>query len=62
MQESCEKCKLKERQFKILEVELQFEVKKLNEDIAHQKLTLEMAHQREIKKFMEKIAFTKNER
>jgi hypothetical protein len=51
MPNDCEGCTAKNKQFKVMEAELQFEIKKLTEDMAHQKVKLEMAHQKEVKKW-----------
>lgn len=41
---------------------MSFQVKKLEEDMAHQKITLHLAHQKETQKLTDKIAAEKHDR
>lgn len=45
-----------------MEAELTFEIKKLTEDMAEQKITLEMSYLKEIKKLSDKLQHEKEER
>lgn len=58
----CENCQVKDKKIKILEADLQFQFRKMQEDLASEKVTQEMAFQKEIKKLMEKYSKEKSER
>lgn len=58
----CQGCTQRDKHYKVLEVELQFEIKKLTEDMALQKVKLELAHQKEAKKWADRLHFVRNER
>jgi|JI9StandDraft_2_1071091.scaffolds.fasta_scaffold1939602_1 hypothetical protein len=54
MKGSCEECKAKEKRLKIMQSDADFEIKKMTEDLAQEKVLLEMQYQKEHKKVMEK--------
>ncbi len=59
---TCERCSNLEKKYKILSAETSFEIKKLEEDMAHQKITLHLSHQKEIQKLNERLAQEKKDK
>jgi hypothetical protein len=46
----CPQCQEKENKYRILQSDLEFEIKKMTEDLACEKVALEMQYQKESKK------------
>ena len=52
---TCDKCVTLGKKNKVLEAEMKFQLKKLDEDVAHQKITQHLNHQKEMQKINEKL-------
>lgn len=62
MNESCEGCKAKEKQLKIVKADAEFEIKKMNEDLAQEKVLLEIQYQKDLKRAIDRFQKEKQER
>jgi hypothetical protein len=60
--ELCAECRVKDKKIQILQADLDFELKKMSEDLAQEKVMLEMQFQKELKRAAEKYSKEKAER
>ena len=51
---SCPNCQQREQECRVLQSDLEFEIKKVKEDLAQEKVTLELQYQKETKKVIDK--------
>ncbi len=60
--QACPHCQEKEKKMRVIQSDTEFELKKMTEDLAEEKVLLEMQFQKEYKKAMEKYNKEKKER
>ena len=58
----CEQCHSKDKKIRILQADIDFEIKKMNEDLAQEKVLLELQYQKQNKKINQKYMKEKQER
>ena len=50
----CHNCQHRENEWKVRQSDLEFEIKRIKEDLAQEKVTLELLYQKESKKIIDK--------